>query len=145
MTQKVTIDISEVAESESGSWSVQQRHAAHWLAIGADKRYTAAQVGMQERQLFRWLSNPAYVAYVEELHQATWERVEPKIMANVMLALDLQRQVLTGEVPWNDKRLGLADKLMTRILDRLLFVEPAPAAGGQTANGTVNVLVGGGG
>lgn len=137
MTSEQTTVISE--------WSVKQRLAARLRAIGYTQQASADQVGVDLNTIQRWEDIDAYVAYEQELHQAAWERIEPGIMANVALAVEVQRDMLLGLVAANDKRYLEARRLIDRIVDRLLYVEPQqPAVPALSAapTSTVNVTVG---
>lgn len=126
-------------------WSVKQRLAARLRAIGYTQQSSADQVGVDLTTLQRWEEIDAYVEFEQQLHQAAWERIEPGIMANVALAVEVQRDMLLGLVPANDKRYLEARRLIDRIVDRLLYVEPttpAPPSLPAAPSSTVNVTVG---
>lgn len=127
-------------------WSVKQRLVARLRAIGYTQQSSADQVGVDLTTVQRWEDIDAYVAYEQELHQAAWERIEPGIMANVALAVEVQRDMLLGLVPANDKRYLEARRLIDRIVNRLLYVEPqqpTPPAQPAAPSSTVNVSIGG--
>lgn len=131
----------QVSNSLSSDWTVNQRLAARMRAIGYTQQQTAEAVGVELRTVQRWEEKPDFVEFVQALHEAAWQRIEPGIMANVALAVDVQREMLLGKVKADDKRYLAAQRLIDRILDRLLYVEPAPAeAGSGKAGTTVNIL-----
>lgn len=128
MDNEITIRPDIVA-----SWKPEQRVAAWCLAIGMTWQATADRVGVKSLQtLANWLKKPEFADYVDYLRATALSRVEPTIMTNLELALDLQRQVLSGELDADDARWREADKLIGRFLDRLLYVEPAGAGGNPT-------------
>lgn len=121
-----------------------QRSVARLLAIGYPQTAAAEALGQNLRTVQRWCADEQFEAYIDRLYQTAWERVEPGIMANVELAIEVQRQMLRGEVKPNDPRYREAARLLDRILDRLLYVEPASAGGdaaGIAAVSAVNVNV----
>lgn len=125
-------------------WSVQQRNAARLLAIGYTVAMAAKATGYSVRQIYRLNNDPDFDDYVQALHAYAWQRVEPGIMANALLAITVQRQMFLGEITASDERYREASKLIDRLLDRLLYIEPPPPADsegsvGPTAAVQVNV------
>src|SRR5689334_17532732 len=90
--------------SLAGEWSVKQRLGARLRAIGYTQQAAADQAGCDITTLQRWEEDAAYVAFEQQLHDQAWERIEPGIMANVALAVEVQRDMLRGEVKPDDKR-----------------------------------------
>lgn len=144
VTERYTV--RERKGERPAAWGTAKRQTAWWLAIGASREYAAQQTGITRTTLYRWLEDPVFAAEIERLHIIAVERVEPTIMGNVEFALDIQRRVMTGEIPANDDRATTADRLIGRILDRLLaVVAPAPPGPGVTvAPVQVNVHAGSG-
>lgn len=127
-----------------GDWNVKQKLGARLRAIGYTQQATADQIGVDITTVQRWEENSAFHDYVQQLHSLAWRRIEPAIMANVELAVDVQRQMFIGELKPDDKRYLEARRLIDRILDRLLYVEPADASDRLPAPGasvTTNVLL----
>ena len=108
-----------------GAWPPRKRAAARLRAIGCSQQYCADQVGVALRTVQHWCADRVFDAEVTRLQELAWSRVEPGIMANVELALEVQRQMFRGEIAADDKRYLAAQRLIYRILDRLLYVEPA--------------------
>lgn len=108
-------------------WKPDKRAAARLLAIGCSQQYTADQVGVVLRTVQNWCADPEFDNVRQELQELAWASVEPTIMANVQHALEVQRMVFRGDLNAGDKRYIAAEKLIYRMLDRLLYVEPATA------------------
>lgn len=122
------------------TWNAKQRTAARLLAMGLSKGDVAARVDVDAGTMSEWVKDPHFEDYCEDVYAVAWKRIEPAIMANVELALDLQKRVFLGEVKASDPSYRDASKLITRILDRLLTVEPTHAAIGAPDS---PVLIGG--
>lgn len=114
-------------------WTPKQLLAARCRAIGMTQQASADQVGVNLVTLQRWETQRGFTALREEYMERVVSQVEPTIMANLLLALEVQRQVLNGELTHDSGRAELANRLVARFLDRLLYVEPAPSAGGNPA------------
>lgn len=131
----------------SSEWtpSVSQRAAAQLLAIGSTWQYTADYCRVTVNTIGNWAKRPEFAALVDQVRENVWDRVAPAMMANVMLALEVQRQVLTGEIGGKDDRAIAADRLIGRFADRLVPVEdaapdhpPAQAANAVQVNLNLN-------
>lgn len=109
----------------------QQMAAARYLAIGCTQEYTIQKCDIGTRDtLVRWMKQPGFHAYVEEMKQRAFEYVEPAIWQNVTLALEIQRQLFAGEIKPDDGRIPHADKLLDRFLNKLTAIpvpDPPPA------------------
>lgn len=103
--------------------SLKQREAALLRARGHTQQQCADAVGLDIREIQRWHEIPEWVALVEEHFLRSVERIEPGLMANIDLAIDVQRQMLRGELKPDDKRYLEARRLIDRIMDRLLSVD----------------------
>lgn len=122
------------------AWNVKQKLGARLRAIGYTQQSTADQVGVSITTIQKWEEDDAFHEYVQQLHNVAWQRIEPAIMANVALAVDVQRDMLNGLVKPDDKRYLEARRLIDRIVDRLLYVEPPALPAGDTAPTTaVNI------
>lgn len=119
-------------------WKPDKRAAARYIAIGCTQQYSADQVGVTLRTVQNWCAEDEFDQVVTQLRDLAWARVEPGIMANVELALEVQRQMFRGEVSPDDKRYAAAQRLIDRILDRLLTIrtedDPDSPAHNQAAN-----------
>ena len=102
----------------------EQACAARYLAIGCTLQHSADQARVGLRTVQSWVKKAAFAEYVERLHLSLLERVEASLMANLQLALEVQRQVLNGEVSARDERYAVAHKLIDRLLDKFLIVDP---------------------
>jgi hypothetical protein len=125
-----------------GEWrpSVQQEAAARYLAIGCTHQYTADRCGIKSLvTIHNWFKRREFADYVQLLRERAFDEVNPKIWQNVVLALELQRQVLAGEVPADDPRLPIADKLLSRFLDKLEPVVGDAPAGPPSAQPPVAI------
>lgn len=117
------------------TWKAQQLSAARLLAIGYTKGMAASEAGVDLRTVMRWCARSDFHELVLQYQQTAFARVEPMIMANLELALEMQRKVMNGELAPNDPRFAVAHDLIKRFLDRLLYVEPALGAGGNPPPG----------
>lgn len=116
-------------------WGAHQVRAAYLIAIGWPIDHVAGEVGVHRNAIRKWLLRTAFVQMVDDARAKVVEQFEPAIMANVHLAVDVQRRMLVGEIRPDDKRYLEARRLLERFLDRLLYVEPAPPQVGFPANG----------
>lgn len=121
---------AEMVAGIIGSWKPAKRAAARYLAIGCAQEYAAQHSGVTKRTVQNWCTEPDFDAYVLYLRETALQQVEPAIMANLHLALEVQQQVLRGEIPADDGRYTAADKLIYRFLDKLMAVEAGPATPG---------------
>lgn len=103
----------------------------------------ADKVGVTLRTVQYWCAEEEFDQEVSRLRELAWQRVEPGIMANVELALEVQRAMFAGEIKADDKRYIEARRLIDRILDRLLYVEPARSSDSAPAVSAVFNLPGG--
>lgn len=110
-------------------WIPAQRTAARLLAIGYTRDQVSRSIGVSLRTLYRWCERDAFWSLVEELHGAAWVRVEPRVSANLELALDVQAQMLRGEVGAEDPRYRAAERLINRFVERLFSAGEPEAAG----------------
>lgn len=108
-------------------WKPARRAAALYLAIGFAGQDVADRVGQDLRTVQRWCADPVFDAYRQALRALAFTRVEPAIMANVEIALDIQRQMLIGEVAPNDARYQAAERIIRYVVDRLTRPERADA------------------
>lgn len=108
-------------------WKPARRTAALYLAIGFAGQDVADRVGQDLRTVQRWCADPVFDAYRQALRALAFTRVEPAIMANVEIALDIQRQMLIGEVAPNDARYQAAERIIRYVVDRLTRPERADA------------------
>lgn len=113
-------------DSTYNLWKPDKRAAVRLLAIGCSQQYTADHVGAGLRTVQNWCAEDEFDRIRTELRELAWSRVEPGIMANVELALEVQAQMFRGDIKPDDKRYASAERLIYRILDRLLYVEPLP-------------------
>ena len=120
-------------------WKPKQKLVARYLAIGYTQEMAARAVGYSERQVGRLIVDPAFTGLVQQLHERLWSRLEPEIVANMLLAVDVQRRMFLGEINPSDGRYRAAERLLNRILERLLVADPARAAATPTAAVQVNV------
>lgn len=116
-------DLPEWHHIVSG-WKPARRAAALYLAIGFTGQDVADRVGQDIRTIQRWCADPVFDAYRQALRALAISRIEPAIMANVELALDVQRRMLIGEVAPTDARYLAAERIINRIVDRLTRTEP---------------------
>lgn len=121
------------------AWKPAKRAAARLRAIGCTQDYTANEVGVDIRTVQNWCAEDEFDSVVRQLKELAWARVEPGIMANVELAIEVQRQMFMGEIKADDKRYLAAQRLIDRILDRLLYVEPAHNPPGSPGLVAVNI------
>ena len=124
---------------------MQQQKVARLLAIGYTRKMAADATGYSERQVYRLCDDTDFDAYVQHLHQYAWQQIEPGIMANAALAVKLQQQVFLGDLNPKDPRWREASRLLDRLLDRLLYVEPPPDGTGKAGPAAaIQVNIGGG-
>lgn len=114
--------------------AANQALAARYLSLGKTLEGTAAELRISHDTIARWMKDPAFLELLDGYKAAAIDLIEPAVMANLMAALELQRQVLHGELDPGDRRYAIAHALVNRFLDRLLYVEPAPSGG--ASNGT---------
>lgn len=120
----------------------QQQMAAQYLGIGCTWKYTAEKAMCTEMSLGRWLKQQPFLDLVEDTRRRAFEVVEPRIFQNVALALEVQRQAFTGEIPANDRRVALAEKLLDRFLGALVPVPTGTPAAGPTVPVQINNYTG---
>jgi hypothetical protein len=116
--------IERVTVLGDGDWPVVKGTAARLLAIGCTLEDTAKRCDVVIKTLSNWKNDPAFDAYVTQIRQTLASQIEPSIMANVALALELQRRVFAGELKANEPRYVEAARLISRVLDRLFYVAP---------------------
>lgn len=129
----------KLSETLRVDWRPAQKTAALMLAIGATESHAAVRAGVSQSTITAWKHQPLFDERVRELRASAWQDVEQSIMANVQLALEVQRQGLAGELAIDDPRYRESARLIDRMLDRLLYVEPAGAPAGGP--GTINAAV----
>ena len=121
------------------AWNVQQRSYARLIAIGYSQSEAARQLAVPLRTAQRWMADEGFCQHIQDLHETAWSRVEAGIMANVELAIEVERRWLSGEKV-DEKRYRDARSRIDRILDRLLFVEPPETENrNPTLGATVNI------
>lgn len=126
----------------AGGWRTQQISAAKLLAIGFTQQMTADEVRVDIRTVRRWLERHEFCELVEHYRETACAHIDPDIWAHLRLAIEIDRRVLIGEIAFDDPRAIRAQRLIDRFLDRLLYVEPAPAtvAGGNTPTGPAALI-----
>ncbi len=101
----------------------RQRDAVAARARGFTAVATARMVRCSLRTLWRWEAMPAFAAAMNEERLAVWRKLEEDVMCNFLLALEVERQVLNGELPADSGQARGAEKLIHRLLEKLLVVE----------------------
>lgn len=124
---------SNATNAPLGSFTHVQEQAIHFLAIGYDELTCARRVGCKLEAIIRWLQEDKFRQAVRDDAENTLRRLEPNIARNLELALDVQKQVLTGELKAKDERALAANRLVDRFLDKLLYVEVPESAPPSTS------------
>lgn len=109
-------------------WKPAKQLAAKYLAIGCTQEYTAQKTETPHRTLQHWCAEPEFHTWVLHLREVAVAQIEQDIAANVRLALEVQAEVMRGELSASSDRFIVADKLLYRFVDRLVYVEPATSA-----------------
>lgn len=119
--------------------SVIQRQAAELRALGYTQQMVADQVGRDLRTVQRWCADDAFDARVRELRHLMRYEVEPDILANLRLAVKVQREVFLGQRDPKDATYKEAREFVRIFLARLLTADPDDRAPNVGANVQVNV------
>jgi hypothetical protein len=114
------------AHLNAAATTIRQRNAARMLAVGHTQVQTAKAVGVHVRTIRKWCDEPQFTALVDELHYSAWTRIEPKVFASLELALDIEQEMLRGEVRADDIRYIEAARLIDKRLARFFDVSAAP-------------------
>ncbi len=102
-------------------WNPAQDRAARLMALGYTQQMVADELQVTLRTVQNWCAIPGFYVYVDELAAMAWTRVEPRLMANIELALDVQRRMLLGEIDAKSPRYVEARSLINVVI-RLLTV-----------------------
>ena len=127
--------VSGMPNSLLSGWSTQKREAARLRAIGYTQQMTAEAIGAGMRTVQGWCAEPEFDSHVQRLHEEAFRRIEPQLMANLEMAISVQRDMFAGRISPSEKRYIEAAKLIDRLLDRLLYTEPAEPASSKPAVG----------
>lgn len=124
----------------SVAWTTAQLKVAWLIAIGYSQPMAAKAVGMSLRQVSRWASLPTYQSLVAVYQSEVMDRIEPAVLQNAALALELQRQMFLGEISPDDKRYREAAKLISRLWDKFYTepTTPGPSPVGNAVQINVN-------
>lgn len=80
----------------------QKRKVAGLLACGWTHEQAAAHVGIHPQSIRRWLAQtPGYRDMVERQRARMLEHLRERMIGNVVVAADLQRDVLAGELDYD--------------------------------------------
>lgn len=124
--------------------SAQREHAARWLAIGLTQQATADKVGVGLRTVQRWVNeDEGFLDRIEELRSLTFEHLEQRFSALLEHAVEVHHQVLNGEVAHDASAAIVADKLLTRFVEKLFEPSAATATAAAPVGSQVNVYTGG--
>ena len=111
------------------------------MAIGYTQQMAADEMGIALRTVQNYCAKKGFYEYVKHLSLLAWERVEPSLMANMELALDVQRQVLLGKIDAKDGRYVEARALI-QVLIRFLQVATRKADdGGEAGTGATPSVI----
>lgn len=91
------------------------------MALGYTQQMVADELGCTIRAVQKWCATPGFYQRVDELAALAWQRIEPGLMSNIELALDVQRLMLLGKVDAKDGRYIEAKALIATVI-RLLSV-----------------------
>lgn len=105
--------------------TVRDREIARCLAIGYTWDETAKVADCSRRTVAR--SAQRLAPWIEQIRGDLERELHSGIYANVALALDVERRMLTGEIDPDDKRYLEASKIARRFTDRLFIVDRGPA------------------
>ncbi len=94
------------------SLSSHQRQAAELLALGWTKNATAEAVGVTERSIFTWESDPTFRQAVAELAQSSWRSVSHRVAALAADAIDFLAVVLADDDRPTRDRLRAAEIIL---------------------------------
>lgn len=117
------------------AWTPSEDRVARLLAIGYTQEMAADELGMARRTVQNYCAKPGFYEYVKHLSLLAWERVEPSLMANMELALDVQRQVLLGKLDAKDNRY-IEARALIQVLIRFLQVATRKTDDGEVEAGT---------
>lgn len=109
-------------------WKPAKQLAARYLAIGCTQQYAAEKTDTPHRTLQHWIAEPEFHAWTLYLRDVAVAQIETDIAANVRLALEVQAEVMRGDLSAKSDRYRVADKLLYRFVDRLVAIEAGPAA-----------------
>lgn len=136
--------VKRAAPREKATNGTQKEMAARCLAIGFTQQRTSVEAQVTLRTVQNWCTDATFMARVDELRQDAFQRIEPKVWANLELALENERQVLAGEMQADDARYVESRKLLDRLVAKLFYVAEASTPGGNAAAAaSLNVYVGG--
>jgi len=101
------------------------REIARLMAIGYSWAETAKVAGCSEKTVERRQKRLA--PYVRALKEDLARVAETGIYANLALAIDVERRMLTGEIPAKEERYQEARAIVRRFTDRIFIVDRGPA------------------
>ena len=85
-------------------WNPTQLNVARALACSHTHEQAADLAHCSRSTVERLVRRSAFHDLIEEYRKAVWREVEPAFLANLILALDLQRQVIRGDVDATEPR-----------------------------------------
>lgn len=123
--EEIDAAVDNLPEDIHQIWTPTQYKIAHYVAKGYTKEQTGRMCNVHSDTVRRLLIRNDFNELVYQLAQEAMARIEPTIMANLELALDIQRNMFLGEIPATDRRYTEARALLSRFLDKLLYTEAA--------------------
>lgn len=106
----------------------EQQAVAEYLAAGYSQNRTSLILkpapgvrAVSLRTIQRWWANsPEFRSYVYEVRENLRALQLPMFQTTIVLAQDLVFKAMAGEIPADDPRVGLAERVLTKTLYRLV-------------------------
>ena len=93
--------------------------------MGRTWAQTAALVDVKSlTSIAKWLRDPEFVAYRDEIRDRRLERIEARYLGNVEKAFDVVSSVLDGSIRRDEDRAVAARETVDRFLAACLYVAP---------------------
>lgn len=101
----------------------RHREVARLCALGYSHQAVADMTGYHRRHIIRMVNTEDFVTEVERIKASLSSTLEADILANVSLAVQIERQMLAGDLPSTDKRYIEAKGIVKPIRERLIDVD----------------------
>ena len=124
------------------AWTVKQQECAKLLAIGFSQTSAADRMAVPLRTVQSWWAKREYREFVQALHATAGTTVAPAMENLLLQAVDIERQVFSGEVEVGDGRYKAAQRRIDQFLERMALSPtsvPLPLSDPSGESSTANL------
>lgn len=111
-------------KKKPAEWSQQKRRAAHYLALGDTWEVAAKRSKSSVASICRWLREPEFCGYRDDLRDKAMARIEAKYLKTVEHSFEVIDQVLSGKAKRDDDPAIEARGIIKQFLRSTLYVPP---------------------